>query len=111
MATSLVDFQTGWETTRKLDALKSSGASAEAVATAEKEARRHLIVPLHEDLADVGVIRETDEKGMDQEYLDRLRFTLKDETTGRIKVFGDDWALVFYVMDLAGVRNLIPVAK
>ena len=81
------------------------------MATAEKGARRHLIVPLHEDLADVGVIREKDEKGLDQEYLDRLRYTQKDETTGRTKVFGDDWALVFYVMDLLGVRNLIPVSK
>ena len=69
-------------------------------------ARRQLIVPLHEDdlLKDHGVIREEGPGGQPVEYLDRLRATTKAQA-------GDDWALIFYVMDLLGVRNLIPVTN
>ncbi len=106
MPSSLRDFEEGWRLAAEADRLKAAGAAPEAVAKAEQAARRSLIVPLYEDdlVAQHGVIRETDAQGNTVEHLDRLR------ATGGGQV-GDDWALVFYVMDLLQVRHLIPLAK
>lgn len=106
MPSSLRDFQEGWRLSAEVDRLKAAGAPAEEVLKAEKAARRTLIVPLYEDdlVAQHGVIRESDEQGSPVEFLDRLRATGDG-------VVGDDWALVFYVMDLLQVRHLIPLAK
>lgn len=106
MASSLGDFREGWRLAAEVDRLKASGAPAEQVAAAEKAARRQLIVPLHDDtlVKDHGVVRETDATGNTVEFLDRLR-------AGEGSKAGDDWALVFYVMDMLQVRHLIPLAR
>ncbi len=111
MATSLGDFQGGWDEGRKLDLLIAAKAPAAEIEAQRKAARRQLIVPLHDDdlhdddlLANHGVIREEGPGGTTLEFLDRLRETSKT-------VVGDDWALIFYTMDLLGVRNLIPVTN
>jgi cbb3-type cytochrome c oxidase subunit II len=110
MASSLGDFKAGWDAAAKADRLAAAGAPAAEVEQARKDARRQLIVPLFDDdlVAHHGVTREPGPKTPDGqettlEFLDRLRVTTKDQV-------GDDWALVFYVMDLLGARNLIPVA-
>ncbi len=106
MATSLGDFQGGWAEGQKLDALIAAKAPAAEIEAQRKAARRQLIVPLHDDdlLANHGVIREEGPGGTTLEFLDRLRQTSKTQV-------GDDWALIFYTMDLLGVRNLIPVTN
>lgn len=106
MASSLADFQGGWAEAAKLDQLVAAKAPEAQVEAQRKAARRALIVPLYEDdlVAEHGVIREKSPSGQDLEFLDRLRQTGKG-------VVGDDWALVFYVMDLLGVRDLIPVTN
>jgi len=106
MATSLGDFQGGWAEGAKLDALIAAKAPEAEIEAQRKAARRQLIVPLHDDdlLANHGVIREEGPGGTTLEFLDRLRQTSKTEV-------GDDWALVFYTMDLLGVRKLIPVTN
>lgn len=110
MASSLGDFKAGWDAAAKADRLAAAGAPAAEVEQARKDARRQLIVPLFDDdlIANHGVSREPgprtpDGKETSLEFLDRLRATTREQV-------GDDWALVFYVMDLLGVRNLIPVA-
>jgi cbb3-type cytochrome c oxidase subunit II len=106
MATSLTDFQGGWAEAQKLDALIAAKAPQDQIDAQAKAARRALIVPLYEDdlLADHGVIREQGAGGQTVEYLDRLRQTGKGQV-------GDDWALIFYVLDLMGARDLIPVTN
>jgi mono/diheme cytochrome c family protein len=106
MPTSRDDFREGWRLAAEVDRLKAANAPAEQIAAAEKAARRALIVPLHDDtlVAQHGVVRETDAAGVVTEYLDRLRPTTDTQV-------GDDWAMIFYVLDLMQARNLIPLAK
>lgn len=106
MPSSIDDFRQGWRLAAEVNRLVQAGAPADQVEAAKKAARRVLIVPLHDDelVKDAGVVRGPDDAGDPAEFLDRLR------ATGDGQV-GDDWALVFYVMDMLQVRNLIPLAK
>jgi mono/diheme cytochrome c family protein len=106
MPSSLADFREGWRLGAEVDRLTAAGAPAGEVEAAQKAARRALIVPLHDEtlVAKHGVTRETDEAGVAVEYIDRLRPTAEGQV-------GDDWAMIFYVLDLMQARSLIPLAK
>jgi cbb3-type cytochrome c oxidase subunit II len=107
MPSSMIDFNDGWRLADAVDTLTAAGAPAEKIDEAKKAARRALIVPLYdEDLVKShGVTREMDPAtGQTTEYIDRLRRTTKDQV-------GDDWALIFYVLDLMQARDLIPLSK
>lgn len=96
------EIQSAMEQGALLEALKARGAPQAELDAAAKDARRNLFQALKEPaLLDeaVGVKGESDENGAYVEYLPFLRPTIWDPTK-RTAQFGDDWALVLYVLDL-----------
>ena len=86
----------------ELARLKAEGAPQSKIAAAARAARRKLHLPLKDPkLFEVGVEAGTDENGNYAEYVTLFRPT---EITAAEVQFGDDWALVLYMMDLAGLQ-------
>lgn len=96
------EIQTAMEAGARLEALRAAGAPAAEIEAAARDARRNLFQALKDPellAEEVGVKGETGENGAYVEYLEALRPTLWDPTR-RLAQFGDDWALVLYVLDL-----------
>ena len=94
MPPALGDFQGKWASADLVARLKKDGASAEDLAAAQKSGRMKLFMNLGEELPGVTVVEED---GTKSEYLGDLRRTVIAPVGG---VFGDDWALVWYVYRL-----------
>ncbi|MDJ0974918.1 MAG: cbb3-type cytochrome c oxidase subunit II [Planctomycetota bacterium] len=90
------------ENGEKLEALKKGGASAAEIEAATKTAAKILNPPLWDEaLVEAGhVVVSTDDSGRRVETVPQFRAS-KEGRGGRWKV-GDEWAVVVYVMHLAG---------
>jgi len=96
------EIVTATEQGAELERLRARKAPAAEIEAAAKAARRNLFQSLKDPalLSDeIGVKSGTDENGNHVEYLESLRATVWDPTR-RGSTFGDDWALVLFVMDL-----------
>lgn len=88
----------------ELAALKKQGASADKIAAAAKAAEKALNPPLHDQaLVDAGHVEVRKGEGGRRVEVVPFFTGTKEGRGGRWKV-GDEWALVIYVMDLAGKK-------
>ena len=99
MPANIVDFENAFKQAEALRAAKKASASEDEIAKLAKKARRALFIPLkgkHKSIT-----TETDDNGVETEFIDSL---IRSEVVDDEWVFGDDWALVYYVMHLAGLE-------
>jgi mono/diheme cytochrome c family protein len=102
MPAHLSEIRTAMEQGRRVAALRAAGAPQAEIDAAAKEARRNLFQSLKDPVLlsdEIGVKAGTDENGNYFEYLEALRPTVWDPTKRGVE-FGDDWALVLFVLDL-----------
>ncbi len=100
MPANIVDFENAFDQADALKAAKKAGASEDEIAKLAKRARRSLFIPLKDENLE-GVVTETGEDGTVTEYVESL---VRSEVVDDEWVFGDDWALVYYVMHLSGLE-------
>ena len=103
MPSSAGDFENGWKNAAKVAALKEAKAPQAEIDAAAKKARLKFFLALGEDLPGVEQVMED---GKPEEYLTELRPTVI--SGNRTIQFGDDWALMYYLLRLMDPQYVWP---